>query len=88
MLVATMIVPTSSAFTPAWARALRAASAASVALLSLSATMCRDLMPVCETIHSSVVSSVFESSTLSTTRTGKADPIPVIWKFIGCTRAS
>ena len=70
VIVAQTIMPTSSAFTPASASARLAASAARSEVAWSSRAMCRSLMPVRVTIHSSVVSTIFSSSALVRTRSG------------------
>ena len=61
------------------ASAWQAASAASEAVVSCWSAMWRECMPVLLTIHSSLVSTSFASSSLVRTRSGAAVPHPVIW---------
>ena len=63
---------------PAAASALRAASVASVAVVSPSPAIWRAWMPVRSTIHSWVVSTRSASSALVTRRGGSAEPVPTM----------
>jgi hypothetical protein len=76
--VASTISPTASASIPAAASARRAASVASVAVVSPSPAMWRKRMPVRSTIHSSDVSTVSVSSAFETRRFGNAEPVPAM----------
>jgi hypothetical protein len=68
--VATMMSWMSSAVTPASAMARRAASEARSLVAWSAAAMRRSLMPVREVIHSSLVSTIFERSSLVSTFSG------------------
>src|SRR5438552_5820446 len=76
---------TSFASTCAWASAVRAAGSARSVSASLGAAIRRSRMPVRAMIHSSDVSTMVESSSFVSTRSGTCAPRPVI--EIGSPRA-
>ena len=63
---------------PAASIALRAAAVASVAVDSSLPAMRRSRMPVRCTIHSSLVSTIFDRSSLVSLRSGTLLPVPAI----------
>ena len=71
VVVATMMRSTSAGAMPRQASALRAACSARSDVVSAGAAMCRSRMPVRVRIHSSLVSTVRDSSSLVTTRAGR-----------------
>src|SRR3954451_442560 len=77
VIVATMIRSSSEAAMPAESSALRAAAVASDAVVSPSPAMRRSLIPVRWTIHSSLVSTIFDRSSLVSRFSGRALPVPV-----------
>jgi hypothetical protein len=77
-MVATMIVSRSSATSPAFSRARRAAVVPSDELDSESSTMCLLLIPVRPKIHSSLTLRRAASSALASSPSGTPTPIPVM----------
>src|SRR2546428_9572126 len=76
--VAQMIRSTWEARRPAELSACSAARVANWDMYSSSAAICRSRMPVREAIHSSDVSTIFSRSAFVRTRSGRADPVPLM----------
>ena len=76
--VPTLISPISSAEIPAISSACSAAAAPSVSISSPGPAIWRAPIPVRVRIHSSLVSTVFASSSFVTERSGSAEPVPAI----------
>src|SRR3984957_8984850 len=83
VLVARMTASTSEGSALAWASASRAAAVPMKAAVSNGAAKWRWRMPVRSRIHSSVVSTVRDRSSLVTIRSGKEPPTPAIMERIG-----
>ena len=78
LTLATMIMSSSSAFTPERSSAFSRASRPSEKTVSESLALWRARMPVRCAIHSSLVSTIFSSSLLVSTHAGTARPVPAI----------